>query len=116
MRGRGLKPPLPHTVLSIDLSPSMRGRGLKQAVVVYFVEQAKVALHAGAWIETPKNHILHISLIVALHAGAWIETTLLTFPHLLQKVALHAGAWIETPAPNRLMLSGWGRPPCGGVD
>jgi len=80
-------------------------------------QQAIVAPHAGAWIEThqltssdirKKSHpmrvrglklflIRFVSLSnVAPHAGAWIET-LITWRCLRQQnVAPHAGAWIET--------------------
>ena len=58
---------------------------------------AKVAPHAGAWIETLNGQpMITMKPKVAPHAGAWIETRLWKahYGHML--VAPHAGAWIET--------------------
>ncbi len=52
----------------------MRGRGLKPLLYENPAEFAKVAPHAGAWIETSDTIAYRIALNVAPHAGAWIET------------------------------------------
>ena len=82
---------------------------------------ARVAPHAGAWIETLRKMEDYEVEIVAPHAGAWIETyirrpvgasldtSLPTRERGLKRfrlrrirhhpqVAPHAGAWIETAA------------------
>ena len=98
-----------------------------------------VALHAGAWIETPSPPVVLIVAEVALHAGAWIETKRTEIMGKLKNlspsmrgrglkptgypisnyetyVALHAGAWIETLSLAPVIYTLTGRPPCGGVD
>ena len=52
----------------------MRGRGLKLIHHKWSEDDYKVALHAGAWIETVVFAFLLLQQLVALHAGAWIET------------------------------------------
>ena len=60
--------------MSLLRSPSMRGRGLKLTMAVVRFPVVHVALHAGAWIETPPGGGVRLLGGVALHAGAWIET------------------------------------------
>jgi hypothetical protein len=52
----------------------MRGRGLKQILMLKYCQDYGVAPHAGAWIETFEICIFNLMLYVAPHAGAWIET------------------------------------------
>ena len=53
VRGRGLKPAV-HVLGRASLqSPSVRGRGLKHGAGYLSQADRRVALRAGAWIETP---------------------------------------------------------------
>ncbi len=52
MRGRGLKHDRCDSVRDTLWSPSMRGRGLKLVSKHLREIGSRVALHAGAWIET----------------------------------------------------------------
>ena len=102
---------------AIARSPSMRGRGSKRRIRRLLAPGGLVALHAGAWIETPDRSRCRSRLPVALHAGAWIETSSASSRSMLSMtVALHAGAWIETLAQAQDSPHAPGRPPCGGVD
>ncbi len=74
----------------------MRGRGLKPLPGHGWSQARRVALHAGAWIETFSMNSPSVTTTVALHAGAWIETSTVMLRSALNSVALHAGAWIET--------------------
>ena len=56
------------------LSPSSRGRGLKQEWVGCCRGLLRVALFARAWIETGPSSRSHRRNFVALFARAWIET------------------------------------------
>ena len=67
---------------------------MKQRQIHHHIDQATVAPHAGAWIETP---------------WLWLSG--------LYDVAPHAGAWIETSSTSALTaILITGRPPRGGVD
>ena len=59
----------------------------------------KLALSHPMWVRGLKLGIVaddDDDANVAPHVGAWIETTNLTTPTLLTAVAPHVGAWIET--------------------
>ena len=74
MRGRGLKL-IPSSKPKKRLrSPLMRGRGLKQGILLWRCIGLEVAPHAGAWIETRSAVSAIWIYSVAPHAGAWIET------------------------------------------
>ena len=60
-------------VCLVDESPSVRGRGLKQNILIA-KDLNNVALRAGAWIETDSANDRVAAAEVALRAGAWIET------------------------------------------
>ena len=53
----------------------MRVRGLKQLILVGYLNNLIVAPRAGAWIETLIVIVIAPLLIVAPRAGAWIETS-----------------------------------------
>ena len=74
----------------------MRGRGLKRFYVCQPGPLARVAPHAGAWIETHQADFIVGHGDVAPHAGAWIETPRVCIWPRARAVAPHAGAWIET--------------------
>ena len=78
------------------LSLSLRERGLKQQYCCTPCDLIRVALLAGAWIETLLSWTKYLHDMVALLAGAWIETYWQPGGSLGQVVALLAGAWIET--------------------
>ena len=55
------------------LSLPMRERGLKYDYGEPGGSSARVAPHAGAWIEITLSHLKSANDSVAPHAGAWIE-------------------------------------------
>ncbi len=74
-QGRGLKHLEYNRVWDEFESPLTQGRGLKP-MLTRSQAKAKVAPHAGAWIETAISSIGETIAVVAPHAGAWIETKL----------------------------------------
>ncbi len=75
MRGRGLKLTIwEDEIEALEQSPPMRGRGLKLVQNTSRLAGEKVAPHAGAWIETVPRAHKGRGNPVAPHAGAWIET------------------------------------------
>ena len=116
VRGRGLKLRLVARNIVGPASPSVRGRGLKPGHADQIQGLYRVALRAGAWIETRTRQGGIPRSCVALRAGAWIETSIGKCITMARTVALRAGAWIETKADMDLVTERLRRPPCGGVD
>ena len=77
-----------------NLSPPVRGRGLKRDEINEIEDDHVVAPRAGAWIETREKEAHSQPFLVAPRAGAWIET--------------HSKKSAQS---NKCC-----RPPCGGVD
>ena len=73
-RGRGLKQTGKSNRIETGLSPSSRGRGLKQYVGLAAGEFHAVALFTRAWIETMLASARREPSRVALFTRAWIET------------------------------------------
>ena len=79
----------------MGMSHPMRVRGLKLKACVAYVAPARVAPHAGAWIEISSPSTSARAAVVAPHAGAWIEMVNIFTSASVTFVAPHAGAWIE---------------------
>ncbi len=77
-RARGLKRQSRQVCADQVLSRPTRARGLKQPPLPPPMSSARVAPHAGAWIETYDGLKLIFDYLVAPHAGAWIETSKLS--------------------------------------
>ena len=97
------------------VSPPMRGRGLKQPVMLAVFELQRVAPHAGAWIETAAPSLSSPCRPVAPHAGAWIETQLNANKGKYFASPPMRGRGLKPADPGQ-PLSLYRRPPCGGVD
>ena len=78
-----------------DLSPSLRGRGLKFYFSCFLINIIIVALFTRAWIEI--SHLTGVlkSNVVALFTRAWIEIQSQVTDFVTQVVALFTRAWIE---------------------
>jgi len=110
-----LKPASPIVQARNRLSPPMRGRGLKRALVALDKQRAKVAPHAGAWIETAAYHACRCQQQSppmrgrGLKQGEWF---------------LNLADGLSPPMRGRglkhAVVCTWSnsccRPPCGGVD
>ena len=68
-------------------------------------DEAEVAPHTGAWIETNADTASREIQLVAPHTGAWIETAIIITNVIIYQVAPHTGAWIETCDKSRLSES-----------
>ena len=79
------------------MSPPLRRRGSKQALRAW-LDSARVASLAEAWIETDEPVDASSRLAVASLAEAWIETTPTPATAVARAVASLAEAWIETCA------------------
>ena len=102
-RGRGLKLTQTHTRYVFDVSPSSRGRGLKHSLYFHFIPLVKVALFTRAWIETAKTSRDTPDKAVALFTRAWIETQNYHIVYTQVRVALFTRAWIETAMEHNLI-------------
>ena len=116
MRGRGSKHGSAAARAADMRSPSMRGRGSKHAAFGQRSPPCAVALHAGAWIETPSRRRAARLPRSPSMRGRGSKHARLASTRCSRRVALHAGAWIETRYVATDRSSAGRRPPCGGVD
>ena len=70
-------------------------RGLKYRQLLVKPLSARVAPHAGAWIEMTSTAGISVWERVAPHAGAWIEIGKTIGHCQFAAVAPHVGAWVE---------------------
>ena len=77
LRGRGLKSPNRNNPNAVLSSPSLRGRGLKSLCLRNTTSSYCVALFTRAWIEIDFVMLSICSKLVALFTRAWIEMLLL---------------------------------------
>ena len=82
-------------MLTHQLSPSSRGRGLKYIVLCDSGYLKRVALFTRAWIEISSSSVVSTSDLVALFTRAWIEMQISNCMCAVGAVALFTRAWIE---------------------
>ena len=94
----------------------MRARGLKHQWLKHGRAVAKVAPHAGAWIETGNSPYFVIDVESRPMRARGLKQMRLDRLWADSLVAPHAGAWIETRVSSKDIYTPRRRAPCGRVD